>query len=419
MCQCIVIVIIDILSIKRYTYTQISGYHLITPLSFLKNHMKTKTKVLLTALLLIIASVGVLASQKKTPTSSEIKIGAVYTLTGIISDIGIALQEGSEIAKEEINQSGGINGKKLVIVYEDDPDYSPTKAVSAAQKLITIDQASAVMDMAYTGLAAMRPLAEQRQVPIVDVLDASDQISTFGDWIFGSGIYDDGVGAQVAQFASSELRAKRAALLVGKDEYLQVVANGFSQEFTKNGGVVTTLEEFTVGATDFRTQLLKIIDSEAETIFVSHLGEGGLIAKQATELGYKGTFLGSDPWSLGDVEKTAGKILDDRTYFGLWRNFDEQTDHQKQFAIKYKEKYGKEPGDYLFYNTLGYDGVMTLAEAIKKSDGSGSGIQKALYSIKNLRGLSGDISIDATGINRDPKSAIVTYKDGKIVRYKK
>lgn len=373
-------------------------------------------------LLLLIGGAALLfrfSIPEKQGVATEIKIGAVYTLTGIISDIGIALQEGSELAKEEINARGGINGKKIVIIYEDDPDYNPTKAVSAAQKLINIDRVSAVMDMAYTGLAAMRPIAEQQRVPIIDVLDASDQISTFGDWIFGSGIYDDGVGAQVAQFASHELRAERAALLVGKDEYLQAVAGGFLKEFTRGGGVITLHEEFMVGATDFRTQLLKIIDSGAQTIFVSHLGEGGLIAKQAAELGYKGTFLGSDPWSLGDVVKTAGSVLDNRTYFGLWRNFDEQTEKQKTFIEAYKKRYNKDPGDYLFYISLGYDGVMTLSEAIKKSDGSGTGIQQALYSVKNLQGLSGEISIDSTGINRDPKSAIVMYRDGKIVRYGK
>ncbi|MEK7649088.1 MAG: ABC transporter substrate-binding protein [Patescibacteria group bacterium] len=383
--------------------------------------MKTYAKILLG--LLIIAGIAIVIL-RSTPAPkqgqvTEIKIGAVYTLTGIISDIGKALQEGSELAKEQINSRGGINGKSITIIYEDDPDYNPIKAVSAAQKLINVDRVSAVMDMAYTGLAAMRPIAEEKRVPIIDVLDASDQISTFGDWIFGSGIYDDGVGTQVAQFASKELGVQRAALLVGKDEYLQAVAGGFSQEFTRSGGTITLHEEFTVGDADFRTQLLKIINSGAQTIFVSHLGEGGLIAKQATELGYKGTFLGSDPWSLGDVVNVAGSSLDNRTYFGLWRNFDEQTDAQKMVVEQYKQKYNKDPGDYLFYISLGYDGVMTLADAIKKSDGSSEGIQKALYSVKNLQGLSGEITIDPSGINRDPKSAIVMYKDGAIVRYKK
>lgn len=381
--------------------------------------MNNKIKMISGVVIVLIIALGAIALwSAKSVINKEVKIGAVYTLTGIISEIGKAMQEGSEIAKDDINENGGINGKKLTIIYEDDPDYNPTKAVSAAQKLIQIDHVSAVMDMAYTGLAAMRPLAEKEKVPVVDVLDASNQISTFGDWVFGSGIYDDGVGAQVAQFASQELHTKRAALLVGKDEYLQAVAGGFSKQFTQDGGMITASEEFTVGATDFRTQLLKIKNSGAETIFVSHLGEGGLIVKQATELGFTGTFLGSDPWSLGDVVKTAGKDLDNRTYFGLWRNFDEHTDVQKKFIEKYKEKYRKDPGDYLFYISLGYDGVMTLADALKKSDGSGTDIQKKLYEVKNLQGLSGEISIDSTGINRDPKSAIVMYQDGKIVRYK-
>jgi len=382
--------------------------------------MTKGTKMIGSALILVIIVLAAITFWPAKPViKQEVKVGAVYTLTGIISDIGKAMQEGTEIAKEELNEKGGVNGKMINVIYEDDPDYNPGKAVSAAQKLIQIDKVSVVIDMAYTGLAAMRPIAETNKVPVIDVLDSSDQIAGFGDWVFGSGIYDDGVGMEVAAFALRDLKVTRAAMLVGKDEYLQAVAGGFSREFVSQGGQIVASEEFMVGEKDFRTQLLKIKNSGAQTIFVSHLGEGGLIAKQATEMGYTGSFLGSDPWSLGEVSKVAGDTLNDRTYFGLWKNFDEQTDRQKEFVKRYVKKYGKEPGDYLFYVTLGYDGLMTAAQAIEKSDGTGPGIQKALYQVKNYEGLSGPISIDSSGINRDPKSAIVMYKDGKIVRYKK
>lgn len=99
------------------------------------------------------------------------------------------------------------------------------------------------------------------------------------------------------------------------------------------------------------------------------------------------------------------------------RNFDSATPEQEQFAEKYKQKYNKEPGDYLFYNVLGYDGMMVAAQALKDSDLSGEGIKDALYKIKDFPGLSGRITIDETGISRDPKSTIVMYKEGKITRY--
>jgi ABC-type branched-subunit amino acid transport system substrate-binding protein len=129
-------------------------------------------------------------------------------------------------------------------------------------------------------------------------------------------------------------------------------------------------------------------------------------------------FLGSDTFSLAPVVRAAGNLVDGKVYFALWRNFDALTPDQQSFADRYKAKYSKDSGDYLFYHVLGYDGLMLAVEALAKSDGSPSSLQRALYGIKNFSGLSGSISIDTTGINRDPKSAMMMYENGKIVRYK-
>ncbi|KKU40960.1 MAG: Extracellular ligand-binding receptor [Candidatus Wolfebacteria bacterium GW2011_GWB2_46_69] len=308
----------------------------------------------------------------------------------------------------------------MQVVYEDVPDLAPKAAVSGAQKLMTVDKVQMILDMPYTGLASIQGMAEQNKVPVLDVIDSSDEIASLGNWIFSSGVYANGVGQEVAKFTKTDLKKTKAALLVGKDEYLMAVAAGFEKEFQAGGGMIVAREEFQVGDTDFKTQLAKIKNSGAETIFIAHLGEGGVVVKQANEIGFKGEFLGSDTFSLADVATVAGKVLDGRTYFGLWKNFDSTTPQQQAFADAYKAKYGKAAGDYLFYNVLGYDGMMVAAEALKNANaGSGEDIQKALGKISNYAGLSGSITLDSTGINRDPKTAIVTYKDGQIVRYAK
>ncbi len=350
--------------------------------------------------------------------NEPIKIGAIYDLSGVSADIGKAFLEGTEIALGEINSQGGINGRNIEIIYEDGKDLAAKPSVDAAQKLINVNKVNAILDISYSGLGAMQKLAEDSQTPILDTIDASREIASFGDWVFGVGIHTEGVGRQVAEFAKNELQITSAAILVGKDEYLLASTNSFMEAFENLGGKIVIREEFVIGTTDFRTQLVKIKNSRAEAIFFSHLGEGGYGIKQAAELGFKGYFLGTDPMSIADVSKVAGNALNDKTFFALWRNFDELTDRQKQFAEKYKQKYGKEPGDYMFYNVLGYDGLMVLAEAMQNSDLTGKGIKDALYKIQSFDGLSGPITIDETGINRDPKSAIVMYKEGKIVRYK-
>jgi len=373
---------------------------------FVKNYQKTHS--------------GKILGAKTAASDQTIKIGAIYDLSGVSADLGKAFEEGTQIAADEINSGGGINGHPVEVIYEDDPDQAAKPAVNAAQKLINVDKVSGILDISYGGLAGIQPLAEQKQVPTLDVIDSSDRIGSLGDWIFGVGVYDDGQGQVVAEHAVNNLKITKAAILTGKEEYLLTVSGAFEKRFTELGGQITDREEFEVGTTDFRTQMAKIKQSGAEAIFFAHLGEGGYGIKQATELGFNGYFLGTDPMSIADVKRIAGSDLNNRTFFALWRNFDQLTPQQQQFADVYQTKFGQKPGDYMFYNVMGYDGLKVLAEAIKNSDLTGAGIKNALYNIKNFPGLSGPITIDSTGINRDSKASIVMYNDkGKIVRYQK
>ncbi len=352
-------------------------------------------------------------------SGDTIKIGAVYTFTGNLADIGESFREGTEIEKDQINAAGGINGKKIEIIYEDAPDFAGKPGVDAVHKLVSQNKVCAVLDFVYGSLGGINSFAEKNQVPIVDPLDSSDKIAGFGDWVFSSGVYDDGIGTHVAEFAKNEKGIDKVSMLVGQDEYLLSVASGFEKTFKAGGGQITDREEFVIGTTDFKTSLSKLIQSGAQTIFIGHIGEGGIIVKQARELGFKGTFLGTDTFSLADVQRVGGSLLNDNLYFALWRNFDATTKDQDQFSKAFLAKYNKAPGDYMFYNVLGYDGLKVMAEAISKSDMTGGSIKDQLYKINNFQGLSGPITITPEGINKDPKSAMVMYKDGKIVRYQK
>lgn len=382
------------------------------------------TRKIFTFLRSLLVFAGLLAliltlQTRQTSKSVEkvLKIGAIYDFTGVSGDIGKAFMEGNEIAKEIINNQGGVKGKPIQMIYEDNPNQEARSAINAAQKLVNINGVQAILTLSFSGISGMKSLAEQHQVPILEIIDASEKIGGLGEWIFGTGIYTEGQGRQVAEFAKNELQTSKAAILVGKDVYLLTVADAFKQKFEELGGTITAREEFIIGEADFRTPLTKIINSGAEAIFFAHLGEGGYGIKQAAELGFTGYFLGTDTMSIADVPKTAGDTLNGKTYFALWRNFDALTKKQQEFTQVYKQKYGKEPGDYLFYNVLGYDGLIILTEAMKDSDLTGSSIKNALYQIQNFDGLSGPISIDKTGINRDSKATMVMYKDGKIIRY--
>lgn len=378
--------------------------------------MSKSLKIIVGLGLLLLAGF-IFQTRNNNKSADTVKLGAVYDFTGVFADGGKAFMEGTEIAKEIINSKGGINGKQIEIIYEDDPNQEAKAGINAAQKLINIDKVKAIITTNFSGMSGMRNLAENSKTPILNIIDGSDKISPLGEYLFGVGIYDEGQGRHVAEFAKNKLNLKKTAVIAGKDLYLLTVAEAFTEKFKSLGGEITMSEEFVVGETDFRTLMTKAKKSGAEAIFFSHLGEGGPGIKQARELGFTGYFLGTDTMSVADVPKIAGEsALNEKTFFALWRNFDALTPKQQEFSDRYKAKYGKEPGDYLFYNVLGYDGLMVLAEAMENSNLTGEGIKTSLYKIQNFEGLSGPISIDETGINRDPKSAMVMYKNGKIVR---
>jgi branched-chain amino acid transport system substrate-binding protein len=123
-------------------------------------------------LVILILLAGVwLINRPENRTSATIEIGAVYDFTGVFADGGKAFQEGSEIALEEINAQGGIHGKKLTIIYEDDPNQEAKAGINATQKLIRVNKVKGIVTTNFSGMSGMQTLAESAQVPIINSID--------------------------------------------------------------------------------------------------------------------------------------------------------------------------------------------------------------------------------------------------------
>jgi len=243
------------------------------------------------------------ACGKKGPET--IKIGAILPLSGDNARYGVWIKEGLELKREEINASGGINGKKLEIIYEDD-QAKPQIAASAMQKLATVDKVPVVFgSWASSSVLAQAPIAEKSKV-VVMAEAISPKIRDAGDYIFR--IQPDAryYIRELVPFVYNQLEIRTVSILFVNNDFGVDQKEVFKAEFEKLGGKILSIEEFKQGDTDFRTPLSKIKRQNPQGVFLPAYIEAGHILKQAKEIGLKAQFLGSIPFENPDILELAG-----------------------------------------------------------------------------------------------------------------
>lgn len=356
-----------------------------------------------------LAIVLIVTQTKKKP--GEIKIGAILPLTGDNAQWGIPPRKGAELAIEEINKQGGIKGKKLVLLSEDDR-CEPKLGVSAFNKLLAQKVKVILGAVCSSVTLAISPLAEKNKIILISPASTNPKITEAGDFIFRVIPSDALRGEVFAKYLFSK-GIKKVALLYINNEGGRGNRDVFIKKFTELGGEVLIEESYEQGATDMRTQLVKIKGSKAEAlVIVSYLGDTPLIMKQAKELGlslplYFQTEAVEDP----NVLRAAGETAEGVIYILPAPATGEVPE---QFKKKYKEKYGSEPE---LFAAEAYDAIYLIADAIKSQKDkeiSAEQIRDYLYSVKGYNGASGVISFDKNGDVIKPM-AIKTIKNGKPV----
>lgn len=372
--------------------------------------MKKKTNLYSMFLLIALVLIGCEKAEK------EIKIGAVLPLTGDVAVWGSNTKEGIDLAVEKVNNSGGINGSILKIIYEDS-EALPQKGVSAIQKLITVDKIPAIIDNSVSSVTlAMAPIAEKNQVVILATGATAPKISEAGEYIFRIWNSDALEGEVIAQYTYEKLEITKVAILYVNNDYGKGLEDVFRQEFTKRGGTVTTSEAFEQSETSYRNQLTKVRTSSPEAIYlVGYPREVAQCLKQTKELGVKTQIIGTvafeDPHILEIAKDAAAGVI--YPYPVLPDTNDIAVN---EFLSAYRTKYNKEPG---ITCDVGYDAVNMIAQAIKLSNGhEGIDIKNGLMMIKDYHGASGVMEFDQNGDVHKP-IGMKTVKDGKFTWYEK
>lgn len=340
-----------------------------------------------------------------------ITIGAILPLSGPSAQYGKWIQEGLEIAKDEINENGGINGKRLEIIYEDDQAL-PRLAASAMQKLATADDVPVVFgSWASTSVLAQAPIANQTKT-IVLAEAISPKIRDAGDYVFR--IQPDAryYIRKLVPVLREQVRFRRMSILYVNNDFGADQANVFQEEFEKRGGTVLTKEGFQQGATDFRTQLTKIQSDGSEAVFIPAYSEAAYILKQARELGLTQRFVASVPFENPDILKIAGDAAEGVIYP---HHFD--PDSQEPVVVKFQERYEAKYGAKAEgFAALAYDGTMILAHVLRKCERDRECLKNAMYDIREFPGVTGPTTFDDHG---DVVKHILlkTVRKGRFVLY--
>lgn len=344
--------------------------------------------------------------------SDTIRLGEYASLTGKEAGFGQTSHHGVVLAIEEINAAGGVLGKQLELLVEDNQTKSGESA-TAVKKLISRGKVVALIgEVSSTRALEAAPIAQQYRVPMVAPAATNPEVTKTGDYIFRVCFIDPFQGTVMAKFATEELKARRVAILSSvSNAYSLGLAKFFRATFTGAGGEVVTEKSFSEGDKDFRAQLTAVKAANVDAVFVpSYYTEAALIVRQARDLGITIPFFGGDGWEDEQLLNIGGEALNG-CYYSTHFSAQNSDPVVAGFVEKYQKRWnGEVPGAF---SALGYDAVYVIADALKRAGTTDAAqLRDALANTKGLVGVTGRTTLDENR-NASKPATIIAIKGGK------
>ncbi|MHB9149746.1 MAG: ABC transporter substrate-binding protein [Thermoleophilia bacterium] len=340
------------------------------------------------------------------------KFGLAGPMTGQYANYGASHTAGADIAVEELNAAGGVNGGE--VSYESGDDLGdPKEAVLVAQKYIDNPEILFVNGHMFSGATlAAGPKYEEVGLPMISPSATNPDIKTLGAYIWRICMTDAVQGEGLAKYTVNDLGIKKVAIMYDDGDYGRGLADTYEAAFTAAGGEVVGREQYTAGDAEFKAQLTKIKQAGPELIFLSgYYPEGSKIVQQASELGMKVTFLGSDGYASDELITLGGSAVDGMlvsTFF----DYTKADPAVQKFVEAYRAKFAGANPDW--FAASAYDVTMLVAEAATQAGSNDrAAINDAIGSMDSYEGITGTISFDEDGDVVKPLS-IVIVKDGAL-----
>jgi len=327
--------------------------------------------------------------------AEPIKIGVAEALSGGAAQYGISIRNGFQMAADEINAAGGINGAKIELVIEDEQGKKE-EAINAFKKLIFQDKTLMLFGPTLSNSAqAADPIAQAARIVVFGTSNTADGITSIGDHVFRNSVTEADVLPVTLRTAAKVAKIKKVAVLYGNDDvFTKSGYDNFKKALDDQKMPVTTTETFAKGDVDFKAQLTKIKATNPDAIVLSALlAEGAPVMVQARQLGITVPFIGGNGMNSVKVFDLA-KGASDGLWVGSPWSIENRTSENNSFIIAYTKKFTAPPDQFA---AQAYDAMHIATEAIKKIKLSGDlakdreALQAALPAIK-WTGATGSFS---------------------------
>jgi len=353
--------------------------------------MKEKKVLLAIAAAIVIAAIAFSGCIKEKPEESKvIKIGVILPLTGDLAVYGNNIKNGIDLAVEEINNKGGIDGANITLIYKDS-EGKRDKTVSAMNELAS-EVPVVIGAVASSNTLAICPIAEDKKVVLISPSSTSPKLSDYKNYVFRTIPSDEYQGVALATVVQ-DLGYNRVTVLFVDNDYGTGLKDAFVKSYRDRvGGNISAIESFKEGDTDFKPMLARVKETDPEAVvLIGYVKEGSLILKQAKEMGMDVQWICSEALKSDEFIALSGDCSE-----GALATFPISTvagPATEAFKEAYNTRYNSEPGIYADY---GYDTMMVIAEAIKKGGYNADGIRDALREIR-YAGVSGAKIFDENG----------------------
>ena len=341
--------------------------------------------------------------------AGEIKLGVAEALTGNAAQYGLPIRKGFELAVSEINAGGGVNGNKIQLMIEDEQGKKE-EAINVFKRLIFQDKALMLFGPTLSNSAqASDPVAQAAKIVVFGTSNTADGITSIGNYVFRNSVTEADILPITLKAAVKATGIKRVAVFYGNDDiFTKSAYDNFNKALLAQKIPVVTTETFSKGDVDFKPQLTKIKNSNADAIVLAALiAEGGPIMVQARQLGIALPFLSGNGMNSPRLFELA-KDSSDGLWVGSPWSIESPSAENKRFISAFQKVHNGLPDQFA---AQAYDAMHIVAQALKKITLTGK-LDADRAALRNALP-----STQFTGATGPFKFRQVTDKDGKPAGY--
>ncbi len=366
-------------------------------------------------LVLIVLSLSLLFFTNSLHAAENIRIGAIFSQTGIAAAHNRPLIQMVQLAVGDINQSGGVLNNPIELVMLDNHS-TPIGASMAAEEAVRLELTAVIGAHWSSHSLAMAPVLQKAGIPMVSPGSTNPEVTQIGNFIFRACFLDSFQGSAMARFSVEDLGARSSVIIRNIDEdYSVMLAEFFKKSFLSLGGKVLEDLEYRGKAVDFAGSIMKIKSLKPDVVYLpGYTRDSGLFIKQARNLGLRTIFLGGDAWD--EIENFAGDSIEGSFQSAAWHP-QVPFPQSKSLQLLYQHKFEKNIEN--MSAPLAYDAVHLLADAIERAGSNDrDAIRKALAKTKNYHGATGTITFDENGDPENKDVIIIKFDKGQRIFHK-